>query len=170
MPSTPSEPRGGGQNIATYSIIIPVYCNRDSLPRLFEALHGLISELDRICEVVFVVDGSPDDSLDVLRRMAPEAAFPTQILTHSRNFGAFSAIRTGIAAACGEYLGVMAADLQEPPQLMRSFFDLLSKDAADVVVGTARGPGRPRHDLARLSPVLAHLPTPRHAGRSRRRD
>lgn len=140
MPSTPSDP---SQPPVSYSIVIPVYRNRDSLPRLLAELERITARLDRVCEVVFVVDGSPDDSIDVLRRLAPEATFPSQIVQHSRNFGSFPAIRTGITAARGDYIGVMAADLQEPPELMLSFFDLLSKDTADVVVGRREGRADP---------------------------
>jgi glycosyltransferase involved in cell wall biosynthesis len=54
----------------------------------------------------------------------------------SRNFGSFSAIRIGLQKAAGPYFAVMAADLQEPPELILAFFDELAKDQADVVVGT----------------------------------
>lgn len=139
----PFETFDGVDRSVTYSIVIPVYRNRDSFPRLLGALDRIISTLDGTCEVVFVVDGSPDDSLEVLRHLAPDVSFPIQILCHSRNFGSFPAIRAGITAARGEYIGVMAADLQEPPELMRSFFDLLSKDLTDVVVGRREGRADP---------------------------
>jgi len=54
----------------------------------------------------------------------------------SRNFGSFSAIRVGLQKATGPYFAVMAADLQEPADLILTFFDELAKDQADVVVGT----------------------------------
>jgi glycosyltransferase involved in cell wall biosynthesis len=59
-----------------------------------------------------------------------------QLLSHSRNFGAFAAIRTGLAAARGDDVAVMAADLQEPIELIERFYDVLARDEADIVVGT----------------------------------
>jgi glycosyltransferase involved in cell wall biosynthesis len=59
-------------------------------------------------------------------------------VAHSRNFGSFAAIRTGLARASGQHTGVMAADMQEPPELMLDFFRMLENDEADVVVGVRR--------------------------------
>jgi glycosyltransferase involved in cell wall biosynthesis len=54
---------------------------------------------------------------------------------HSRNYGSFAAIRTGMKSMRGQFMAVMAADLQEPPELAIEFFRILEKDEADVVVG-----------------------------------
>lgn len=121
------------------SIVIPVYRNEESIPALIAALEQLSDELvarQKVAlEVVFVVDGSPDDSFGELDRRLPNAGFSSRLLLHSRNFGAFAAIRTGLRAATGDYFGVMAADLQEPPELMLKFLDGLSSGAFDVMVG-----------------------------------
>ncbi len=119
----------------TYSVVVPVYTNEDTLEPLLHRLTLISADLPGVLEAVFVVDGAPDGSLEVLERILPAAAIPTQLLVHSRNFGSFPAIRTGIAAARGDYIGVMAADLQEPPELMQQFFTLLGSGAADVTVG-----------------------------------
>ena len=95
-----------------YSVIIPVYKNEASIPRLLEALTLMSHELNDSMEVVFVVDGSPDQSYAMLRDAIDNLTFSAQLLAHSRNFGSFPAIRSGLEAARGEYFGVMAADLQ----------------------------------------------------------
>lgn len=118
-----------------YSVVVPVYRNEDTLERVVGRLAVVAERLDGRLEVVFVVDGSPDGSLELLRAILPTAAIDSQVITHSRNFGAFQAIRTGIAAARGSYVGVMAADLQEPPELMEDFFRLLRSGDVDIVVG-----------------------------------
>ena len=92
--------------------------------------------LDNKLEVVFVVDGSPDNSFGMLKNALGTMSFSAQLLAHSRNFGSFPAIRTGLMAATGEYFGVMAADLQEPPELLISLFKSLSNDECDVAIGT----------------------------------
>lgn len=119
-----------------YSVVIPVYKNAESIPRLVSVLAGMNRELDGQMEVVFVVDGSPDQSFALLREHIAQLDFPAQLLAHSRNFGSFPAIRTGLRAARGQYFGVMAADLQEPPELLVAFFKALAADECDVAIGT----------------------------------
>lgn len=119
-----------------YSIVVPVYRNEESIGRLLSTLSDIATKFQGALEVVFVVDGSPDHSFSLLQQALPNLAFPAQLLAHSRNFGSFPAIRTGLAAARGEYFGVMAADLQEPPELMSAFFESLDANECDVVVGT----------------------------------
>lgn len=118
------------------SLIIPVYRNEANIPDLLGALAALASRLPDPLEVIFVDDGSPDNSHAILARALPEMPFTAQLLRHSRNFGSFAAIRTGLEAARGTYFAVMAADLQEPPELVEAFFQQLGTETVDVVVGT----------------------------------
>jgi glycosyltransferase involved in cell wall biosynthesis len=128
----------------TYSVVVPVYGNEASLAALLERLEKLSRALDAPMEGVFVVDGSPDGSLLLLRRLLRTVGFPSQLVAHSRNFGSFAAIRTGMAAARGDYVAVMAADLQEPAELVEDFFVALSSGDFDVAVGTRTGRADPR--------------------------
>ncbi len=130
-----------------YSVVVPVYGNRDTLPNLLERLAALSTGLDGALEAVFVIDASPDDSAEILSGLAPTAGIPVRILQHSRNFGSFAAIRTGLAAARGDYIGVMAADLQEPPELMTDFFAGLAA-GADVAIGRRTGRADPASSSA----------------------
>ncbi len=132
-----------------YSLIIPVYKNEGSIPELLSAVALLNSNLGCELEVVFVVDGSPDRSYALLEDGLKESSVRAKLLALSRNFGSFSAIRAGLAAADGPYFAVMAADLQEPPELSAQFFRILSKGEADVVVGTREGRDDPL--LSRLA-------------------
>lgn len=126
-----------------FSVVIPVYKNEASIPRLLEALSNMSRQLDGEMEAVFVVDGSPDQSFGLLRAALNRLEFPAQLLAHSRNFGSFPAIRTGLAAARGDYFGVMAADLQEPSELLIAFFKALALDECDVAIGTRTGRNDP---------------------------
>jgi glycosyltransferase involved in cell wall biosynthesis len=123
----------------TFSVVIPVYRNEASLPDLLAALAGLHRSLEGELEVVFVVDGSPDRSLEILTEALRAQPFRSQLVALSRNFGAFEAIRAGLAACRGDLFGVMAADLQEPPELMLEFKRVLETGSCDVVVGTRAG-------------------------------
>ena len=118
-----------------YSVVVPVYGNRATLPAVLARLSSVAEQLDGTLEAVFVVDGSPDDSATVLAEIVPLQGLSVQVLEHSRNFGSFAAIRTGLAAARGDFIGVMAADLQEPPEVMLGFFAELESGDFDVAVG-----------------------------------
>ena len=121
--------------VTPFSIVIPVYRNAENIPTLIARLAELMAGLPAETEVVFVVDGSPDESYNLLATALPSAPFRSQLLQHSRNFGSFAAIRTGLAAAQGDAIGVMAADLQEPPELMAEFQRVLASGAVDVAIG-----------------------------------
>jgi polyisoprenyl-phosphate glycosyltransferase len=131
------------QVVSRYSLVIPVYKNAASIPELLGALTALGGSLEGGLEVVFVVDGSPDESYMLLRAALPSCSFESQLLLLSRNFGSFAAIREGLRAARGTLFAVMAADLQEPPELMRHFFQMLASEPVDVVFGRREGRADP---------------------------
>ncbi|MCU1291494.1 MAG: glycosyl transferase family 2 [Bryobacterales bacterium] len=118
-----------------YSVVIPVYRNRESLPELVQQLVEANEALEGRLEVVFVIDGSPDDSHALLRGILPQQPFRWVLVALSRNFGSFAAIRAGMTEARGPLFAVMAADLQDPPEAVLDFFKELRDDKADVVVG-----------------------------------
>src|SRR5579871_5499273 len=101
-----------------HSLVIPVYRNAESLPNLLAELDFISAELDCAIELVFVIDGSPDASYAILKEALPKRAVPSRLVCHARNFGSFAAIRAGLARAGGRYFAVMAADLQDPPQII----------------------------------------------------
>jgi glycosyltransferase involved in cell wall biosynthesis len=125
------------------SLVIPVYRNEQSLPRLFRELEQLAERLEDELEVVFVVDGSPDASLNVLNLHLPAWPVRSQLIELSRNFGSFSAIGAGLSRATGDYMAVIAADLQEPPGLVIDFHRLLASGHTDVVLGHRTGRADP---------------------------
>jgi glycosyltransferase involved in cell wall biosynthesis len=121
------------------SLIVPIYRNEACIPDLLRAMDDLNRQMAGEFEAVLVVDGSPDRSLELLTKTLPETAFESQLLALSTNFGSFAAIRAGLASATGDLFAVMAADLQEPPELILQFRDLLRQGQHDVVVGTRQG-------------------------------
>ncbi len=117
------------------SLIVPVYRNEASIPDLLRALSALDCVLESRLEVVFVIDGSPDRCHDLLQVQLPAQSFSAKLVLLSRNFGAFAAVRMGLQHATGSLFAVMAADLQEPPELIVEMYNALDKGNCDVVVG-----------------------------------
>lgn len=132
------------------SLIIPVYKNEANLPDLLEALTALQEQSDLPMEVVFVIDGSPDRCYEILLRELEHVPFKAKLILFSRNFGAFAAIRAGLQKAEGDYLAIMAADLQEPPELVVKMWKELVADAADVVIAVRK---------SRKDPFMTKLPS-----------
>lgn len=122
-----------------FSLIIPVYRNEGSILLLLETLEDLNRLMNGDLEAVLVVDGSPDQSLALLTAALPNASFSSQLIALSRNFGAFAAITAGLAAARGDLFATIAADLQEPPELVMEIREKLETGEYDVVVGKRAG-------------------------------
>lgn len=119
-----------------YSLIIPVYKNEESIPLLLEAIEWIQAQLDNPLETLFVIDGSPDNSYLKLKTLLPKTKIKYQLIRLSKNFGSFAAIRAGLSCATGKYFAVMAADLQEPKELAVNFFNELTKEEHDIIIGT----------------------------------
>jgi glycosyltransferase involved in cell wall biosynthesis len=117
------------------SLVIPVYGNSDTIDTLVETIEGIERQLPDELETIFVIDGSPDDSRERLVAALGRGTISARIVDHSRNFGSFAAIRTGMSVARGERIAVMAADLQEPPELVIEFLRRLTEHDVDVIVG-----------------------------------
>ncbi len=120
------------------SVVVPVYRNAENIDSLMSALNVLGGRVQTGLEVVFVVDGSPDASYHLIQSGMVNRTFRAQLIKLSRNFGSFAAIRAGLSFASGDMFAVLAADLQEPPELILEFERLLVAGESDVVIG-ARG-------------------------------
>jgi glycosyltransferase involved in cell wall biosynthesis len=131
------------QTLTMLSLVIPVYNNRENLPRLLRELATLSDRLGSRLEVLFVVDGATDGSLEYLHEQLPAWTVSSRLIELSRNFGSFSAIMAGLEQAAGDHVAILAADLQEPPELILEFERILAAGEADVVLGVRTGRADP---------------------------
>lgn len=102
------------------SIVIPVYFNAESLPLLFNRLKEVEEQLASIgveLELIFVDDGSGDQSLEALLSIKQQRP-ATKIVKLTRNFGSIHALKCGFQFVTGDCFGILAADLQDPPELI----------------------------------------------------
>lgn len=117
------------------TVVVPIYRSANSINKLVDRLAALANQLaPKRLEVIFVDDGSPDNSVARLKSRLP-TLFDAVVLRHTRNFGAFAATRSGLAAASGAIIGVMAADLQEPPELIPRAIEELERTETSVAYG-----------------------------------
>jgi dolichol-phosphate mannosyltransferase len=116
---------------------VPVYFNAETLPALLAKLRGVAHELPTFdFEYVFVDDGSGDGSFAILRREA-ESDARVRALRLSRNFGSNAAILAGLTHARGDCCVVIAADLQDPPELIPELVGHW-QEGAEVVLAARR--------------------------------
>jgi dolichol-phosphate mannosyltransferase len=103
----------------TISIIVPVYYNELNLPDSIPQLLALRHNLDRYqLELVFVDDGSGDRSLSILLEYQRQYPQLIKVVKLTRNFGSMAAVQAGMSVASGDCVAVIAADLQDPPELI----------------------------------------------------
>jgi len=115
----------------TYSVVIPVYNEHETIPTLFERVRAVIDTFDAAAEVILVDDGSVDDSWRMLEGLH-ERDPRFKCLSLSRNFGHQVAVTAGLDHARGKAIMVLDGDLQDPPEVLP---DLIRrwKDGYDVV-------------------------------------
>jgi polyisoprenyl-phosphate glycosyltransferase len=128
--------------VSVVTVVVPVYWNEATLPALVERLRAVGEQLhpDEL-ELLFVDDGSGDGSFALLQAAAEQDAH-VQVVRLSRNFGSNAAILAGLTYARGDAVVVLAADLQDPPELIP---ELVAgwRDGAEVVVAARRSRNDP---------------------------
>src|SRR5215471_17017200 len=112
-------------------IVVPVYNGAATIGELVNALRAL--DIAGGLEIVLVVDGSPDNSLEVCKRLAAEAGAPIVLLSLSRNYGEHNAVMAGLARARGSYVITMDDDLQNPPGEVKRLFEYARDGGYDAV-------------------------------------
>ena len=109
----------------TVSVVVPVYYNAESLPLLFTELQkveGQLHERDCAMELVFVDDGSGDESMIELMKIKQQRP-DTRVVKLTRNFGSVHSCKVGLKYVTGDCAMWLSADLQDPPELVIQMTD-----------------------------------------------
>src|SRR5882672_1591557 len=114
------------------SIVVPVYNGAATIGELVQALRALDIAGGGL-EIVLVVDGSPDNSLEVCKQLAAEPGPPVTVLSLSRNYGEHNAVMAGLYRARGAYAITMDDDLQNPPSEVKRLFEHARDGGFDAV-------------------------------------
>lgn len=114
------------------SIIIPCYNEQAALPFFYSEVKKVLNEMTEGHELLFINDGSKDNTLLELRKLAKDDPC-VKYFSFSRNFGKEAAMYAGFCNAKGDYVAVMDADLQDPPELLPQMLELLKSNEYDSV-------------------------------------
>jgi dolichol-phosphate mannosyltransferase len=118
----------------TFSVVVPVYFNESNLPETIPQLLSLEAQLPGYrLELVFVDDGSGDDSLDLLLKHQSQRPETIKVVKLTRNFGSMAAIQAGLTVATGDCVGMISADLQDPPELFLEMLKYWEKGLTKAV-------------------------------------
>lgn len=116
----------------TISVVIPCLNEEDALPLFLPAMEPVMKALPVRWELIFVDDGSSDQTLSLLKQLCQQD-HRCHYLSFSRNFGKEAALYAGLQHASGDYAAVMDVDLQDPPELLKQMYRLLQTEELDCV-------------------------------------
>lgn len=118
----------------TLSIVTTLYRSEPYIAEFHRRISRAAEQITRDVEIVFVDDGSPDNSRDAACAIA-DIDRRVKVVVLSRNFGHHRAMMTGLAHATGDLVFLIDCDLEEEPELLTSFYETLRSARADVVYG-----------------------------------
>ncbi len=116
------------------SIIVPLYNEEESLPKLFEWIERVMNENKYTFEVIFVNDGSTDKSWEVIEKLQKKSA-SVRGIKFRHNYGKSPALYCGFRAAKGDVVITMDADLQDSPDEIPGLFSMIKDENYDLVSG-----------------------------------
>ncbi len=146
----------------TVSLIIPTYNEHDNIVPLVERIHRALSP--RSYEILFIDDNSADGTAELASSLS--AKYPVRVIVRKDKRGLASAVVDGLSQASGDFIAIMDADLQHPPEVIPDLLKAIEKDA-DIVVasryvagGGCQGWSLTRRVISKGAIFLAHLLLP----------
>ncbi len=131
------------------SVVIPLYNEEESLPELFDWIHRVMAANGFSYEVIFVNDGSTDNSWDTVRKLRQEHS-EVKGIKFRRNYGKSAALYCGFEKAQGDVVITMDADLQDSPDEIPELYRMITEEGYDLVSG---------YKKKRYDPLSKTIPT-----------
>lgn len=121
------------KNKEKISIVVPCYNEEESLPIFYKEIDKVSKSMSTVnFEFLFIDDGSSDNTLKILRDLA-KGDGRVRYLSFSRNFGKEAGMYAGLSNALGDYVAIMDADMQDPPQMIKDMYNIIQVDGYDCV-------------------------------------
>ncbi|MBR3146481.1 MAG: glycosyltransferase family 2 protein [Bacilli bacterium] len=115
------------------SIVVPCYNEEESIPVFYKEIDKVSKKMNEVnFEYIFIDDGSHDNTLKVLRKLAKKDK-RVRYISFSRNFGKEAGMYAGLEATKGNYAAIMDVDLQDPPEKLIEMYKTIKKEDYDVV-------------------------------------
>lgn len=114
------------------SIIIPCFNEEKTIPIFYKEIMKVIKQLDCNYELIFINDGSSDETLNKIKNLS-YINQNVKYISFSRNFGKEAAMYAGFCNVHGEYISIMDVDMQDPPSLLIDMIELLNNDKYDCI-------------------------------------
>ena len=114
------------------SIVVSCYNEQAALPLFYDEVKKIIATLSLEVEIIFVDDGSKDETLSLLKKFALEDSI-VKYISFSRNFGKEAAMYAGLKHSTGDYVVLMDADMQDPPSLLPQMINIIENENYDSV-------------------------------------
>lgn len=115
------------------SIVVPCYNEEETVSLFYQAVTPVLAGMNIDHEIIFVNDGSRDRTLEECLKLYNAHPEEIKVIDFSRNFGKEGALLAGLRQSKGDYVTVMDADLQDPPEVLVRMFELMEKNDDDVV-------------------------------------
>lgn len=116
------------------SVIVPCFNEGETVSLFYDEISKIIKKMDYVdFELLFVNDGSKDETLNILKNLSKKDKI-VKYISFSRNFGKEAAMYAGLEHSTGDYISFMDADLQDPPSLLIKMYDMLNNQDYDIVV------------------------------------
>jgi glycosyltransferase involved in cell wall biosynthesis len=131
------------------SIVVPLYNEAESLPELCSWIDRVMKENSFSYEMIFINDGSNDDSWDVLKQLSAQYS-TLQAISFARNYGKSAALHEGFSKASGQVVITMDADLQDSPDEIPELYRLITEENYDLISGWKQ---------KRFDPISKTIPT-----------
>ena len=117
-------------------LVVPCFNEEESIPLFYEEIKKVRENLNVKVEIIFVDDGSTDNTLAIMKNIAKEDKL-VKYISFARNFKKEAAMLAGLDLSTGDYVTVMDVDLQDPPSLLGEMIRLIEEEGYDIV-GTRR--------------------------------
>ena len=114
------------------TLIVPCFNEQEALPFFYKEAISVLKNLNYEYELLFINDGSKDNTLNILKDFADRDAC-VKYISFSRNFGKEAAMYAGFCNATGDYVAIMDADMQDPPDLLPEMLKLIESGEYDSV-------------------------------------
>lgn len=131
------------------SIVIPLFNEEESLPELHAWIKSVMEEHQFSYEIIFVDDGSKDNSWQIIEKLVAENE-SVRAIKFRRNYGKAAGLQVGFQAAKGEVVITMDADLQDNPEEIPELYKMITEDNYDLVSGWKK---------KRYDPLTKTIPT-----------